>query len=263
MTSAQSALRIHKGHTTHRRFSPFKSSFKYRLALIDVDVDRLDEAGKQTRLFSVEQATLFSFRRRDHGEKRDQPLRPWVEDTLQKAGLKIPNGAIRLVTFPRHTFYKFAPISLWLCLDRQNEPKAIVYEVRNTFGERHCYVAPVDGVWSTHDADKRFHVSPFFDVSGKYKFSLRLTEDELHLGVTTMKDGAPLHSATMVTRIENATDGAFLKTALTMPFSTIGVTMGIHWEALKLWIKGAKYHSKPPKTEQSPTLAVSSAALEN
>lgn len=245
MTSESAALNLHRGETVHRRFTPFSSSFRYRLALIDLDIDRLDEANLQTWLFSVERPAMFSFRRRDHAGFEKRALRPWAEATLLRAGVTPPTGSIRLITFPRHLFYKFAPISLWIAHDETGSPAAIIYEVRNTFGECHSYVAALEGSRSRHEAQKSFHVSPFFDVSGTYQFSLRITQNGLHLGVTTIAEGQPVHSASLSTNCAPASDKDLAAVAIGMPFSTIGVTMGIHWEALKLWIKGARYHPRP------------------
>ena len=255
MTNTPPALRLHLGETHHRRFTPFKSSFRYRVAMIDVDIDRLEEANRQTRLFSVEKLGLFGFRRNDHGSLQQTALRPWAETTFSDAGIEPPKGAIRLVTFPRHAFYKFAPISLWIAHTPEGHPEAILYEVRNTFGERHTYAASLQGNWSRHEAPKRFHVSPFFDVTGRYSFSLRYDADALRLGVTTIQNGRPVHSAGLATSVAPASDRSLAALAMSMPFSTIGVTLGIHWEAAKLWAMGARYHKKPLKVPNDPTLA--------
>ena len=255
MTATLPALRLHLGETRHRRFTPFKSSFRYRVAMIDVDIDRLDEASRQTRLFSVEGPGLFGFRRKDHGLLKSDALRPWAEATLLNAGIEPPKGAIRLVTFPRHVFYKFAPISLWIAHSLDGRPEAILYEVRNTFGERHTYAASLQGNWSRHEAPKRFHVSPFFDVSGRYGFSLIYEAGSMRLGVTTIQNGRPVHSAGLSTSIMPASDRSLASMALRMPFSTLGVIIGIHWEAVKLWTRGAHYHKKPLKKHNDPTLA--------
>ncbi|WP_158085577.1 DUF1365 domain-containing protein [Henriciella aquimarina] len=255
MTTRADALLLHQGWTTHWRFTPFKSSFRYKVCLIDVDIDHLNEADCQSRLFGVEKSALFSFRRDEHGAEEKAPLRPWAEAQFRDAGIDIECEQIRLVTFPRHLFYKFAPLSLWIAMNDRGEPAGILYEVRNTFGERHVYAAALDGAWSRHSAPKRFHVSPFFAVSGRYAFSVRYEADELHLGVTTLEDGQPVHSATLSTTITRATGSRLASIALGMPLSSLGVTIGIHWEALKLWVKGARYHRKPHAPKAVPTLA--------
>ncbi|GGB59004.1 DUF1365 domain-containing protein [Henriciella pelagia] len=247
-------LKLHYGKTRHRRFAPFQSSFIYKVFMIEIDIDRLDEVHKQCSLFSVDKANLFAFRQRDHGACGAVPLRDWAENELLKAGVVADRLNIKLVTFPRHTGYKFAPISLWVASDG-NTPVGIIYEVRNTFGERHCYTAALNGSWSRHAAPKSFHVSPFFDVSGTYEFSLQVTERGIRLGVTTTKDGKPQHMASLATRAQSATDSKLLTAAIIRPFSTLGVNLAIHWEALKLWLKGAKYHPKPQLSKQKTTVA--------
>lgn len=256
------ALRLMLGHTTHVRSVPFGHRFKYGLAMIDVDIDRLVEAAKQSWLFSFERANLFSFRRKDHGERKTKDLRLWADRHFEGAGINLDGGAIRLLTFPRHIFYKFSPISLWLGHGPKGELRGILYEVNNTFGETHTYVAatPETGR-SRHSADKVFHVSPFFDVSGKYQFTLRSDDDKLSLIVATFDGGQQTHMATIKVKARPATNAAFVKLAVTRPFLTLGVTLAIHWQALKLFIKGAKY--RHPQTPAHPSsIAVSDSVHE-
>ena len=257
----QPALSILKGHTVHQRSIPFVHRFRYGLALIDIDIDRLDEASKQSVCFSVDRTNLFSFNRKDHGARQDSPLRPWADQQFQDAGVQLEGGAIRLVTFPRHAFYKFAPISLWLGHGPDGALRGILYEVNNTFGETHTYVAatPETGRHQ-HGTDKAFHVSPFFDVSGKYEFTLKRSEDQLSLVVATKTPSGQSHVATISAKTSPATSAAFVGVALTKPFSTLGVTLAIHWQALKLWLKGAKYHSKPKQSPVRTTIATSRSA---
>lgn len=258
----QPALQLLKGHTVHQRSQPFTHRFRYSLALIDIDIDRLEEAGQQSSLFSIDKAGLFSFSRRDHGALTDTPLRPWAETEFKKAGIAINGGAIRLVTFPRHALYKFAPISLWLGHGPDGDLRGILYEVNNTFGETHIYAAatPNNGK-NKHDTDKAFHVSPFFDVSGTYEFTLKRTDDQLSLIIATRKGGLQSHVATISANASPATTGAFIKLALTKPISSLGVSAAIHWQALKLWVKGAKYHSKPKQSSVRTTIATPKKAV--
>jgi len=251
-----SPLRLWSGQTLHKRFFPFERAFRYQLALIDVDIDRLDEAGRISRLFTINRPGLFSFYEKDHGgPSRKVSLRNWAEALFAEAGVRLGAGAIRLVTFPRHFFYKFAPLSLWYGYDAGGRLAGIIYEVRNTFGERHCYVAAVDGPRAVHSADKAFHVSPFFDVSGQYRFTLREPAETLDIVVENLKDGERTHLANIKARKRDATTGTLMALALRNPLSTLGVTIGIHWQALLLWLRGARYHSKPPPPEKSASVA--------
>lgn len=251
-------LRLWSGQTLHKRFFPFEREFRYALVLIDVDIDRLEEAGRMSRLFAVNRTGLFSFHEADHGgPERTTGLRAWADDLFATAGVSLHGGMIRLVTFPRHFFYKFAPLSLWYGFGKNGSLEGIIYEVRNTFGERHCYVARAEGERSVHFADKSFHVSPFFDVSGQYRFTLREPASTLDVVVENIKDGSRTHLANIKARMLPATTSNFLSLALKNPMSTLGVTVGIHWQALLLWIRGAKYFSKPLKPERTTTVAVS------
>lgn len=254
------ALNLWQGQTVHARYVPFERRFAYKIAMIDIDIDRLDEADAQTSLFSVDKPALFSFRRRDHGARQDAPLRPWAEDMLAKAGVALEGGAIRLVTFPRHLFYKFAPISLWYGYGPDGALRGIIYEVNNTFGDTHSYVAAVSTERSQHEAQKYFHVSPFFDVSGTYRFTLRAPAQSLGVVVESLKDGALMHMANIRARRQPATPRALLGLALARPFSTLGVTLAIHWQAAFIWLRGAKYRSRPTPPENPATIATESAS---
>lgn len=223
--------------------------------MIDVDIDRLDEASKQSSLFSVGLPNLFSFKRRDHGARKRADLRPWAEAEFAKAGVSLDGGAIRLVTFPRGVFYKFAPISLWFGFGPDDAMRGIIYEVNNTFGETHCYVANASGQRAQHECAKQFHVSPFWDVTGDYRFTLRPLGNSLDVVIDSLVEGKRIHMANIKAKCVPATTGTLLKTALAKPFSALAVTIGIHWEALHLWRKGAGYRSKPKPPEQRTTIA--------
>jgi uncharacterized protein len=254
------ALQLWTGQTVHKRFVPFERAFRYDLVLIDIDIDRLSEAEAASPMFRVNRPGVFSFHERDHGgPSRQGSLRAWADGLLARAGVDVQGGFVRLVTFPRHLFYKFAPLSLWYGYSADGALKGIIYEVRNTFGERHCYVAPVDAPRAVHSADKMFHVSPFFDVTGRYRFTLRAPAATLDVVVENFVDGARTHFANIKAKPLPATSGNLLKLAARNPLSTFGVTAAIHWQALQLWIKGARYHSRPALPDEAATLAAAEA----
>jgi DUF1365 family protein len=251
------AVQLWFGRTVHERRTPFRRRFSYRIGLIDLDLDRLAEAGRATVLLGIDRPGLFSFRSKDHGPREQgASLKDWALGLLGDAGVDLGGGKIRLVTFPRHLFYKFAPISLWYGYSRSGELRGIIYEVKNTFGERHCYVAQAGGPVSKHRAEKMLHVSPFFDVSGEYRFVLRAPGNLLKLTVNNYKDNELQHLATIAAHRADATAMNFARLGFGLPLSSLGVTAAIHWQALKLWLRGARYHSKPP----APAAAHSRAA---
>ncbi len=253
------ALSLMTGRTVHTRFVPYERRFAYGLCLIDIDIDRLGEASRTSPLFAVDRPALFAFRTADHGAKERGPLRPWAETTFAAAGIALDGGPVRLLTFPRHAFFKFAPISVWRGHGPDGRLRGVIYEVNNTFGERHCYVADIAGTNTArarHQADKSFHVSPFFGVDGRYRFTLRAGDpDRFSLLVETHHDGARTHLATMQARAQPATSARLVRAAIGQPLASLGVLAAIHWEALWIWRRGARYHSKPAPPLSATTIA--------
>ena len=251
------ALRLWTGKTVHHRYSPFERRFCYDICLIDMDIDKLEEASQQTPLFAVGRPALFSFKPEDNGPRdKHASLRGWAEDMYRTANVDLEGGPIRLITFARHLFYKFAPLSLWYGYDPEGNLKGIIYEVNNTFGERHCYVAAIDKRRSQHEADKSFHVSPFMDVAGKYLFTLRAPDNRLLLTVENWDNGARTHMANIVAEQAPVKSSTFLRLAIAQPLSSVGVMAAIHWQAMKVWMRGAGYHRKPAPPERAATVAL-------
>ena len=248
------ALRLLEGRTAHARFTPFQQRFSYPLLMVDLDIDRLAQVTGASPFFAVDSPSLYGVRTQDHGCGHKGRLRPWAQSQLESAGVNARDMTIRLVTFPRHLFYRFAPLSLWLASDRSGVLRGVIYEVNNTFGESHAYIAALPEHGAV-EADKRFHVSPFFDVTGKYRFTLRQTPERLGLVIDTLVDGTRTHMASIVARYRPADGRNLLRTAVTRPLSSLSVTTGIHWEALKLWLKGAGYRSRPALPESGQTFA--------
>ena len=164
---------------------------------------------------------------------------------------------IRLITFPRTEFFSFSPLSIWVALDPNGSVSGLIYEVNNTFGERHSYVANAKDLGLTHEASKQFHVSPFFDISGNYRFTVTHDVDGIELLIENIEDGKRLHTAALHLKRKAVTNASLIKFVLTSPLSGIGVMAAIHWEALKLFIKGMKYRPKPPVPEKVSTISTS------
>ncbi len=232
--------------TVHVRFTPFKRRFSQRLLHLYLDVDRIADAAKALRLFAYNRPGVFSFYDKDHGDRTGAPLRVWAERMFREAGVELGGGRIGLLTFPRVLGYVFNPISLFIGHDCEGRARGVIYEVNNTFGETHAYVAPLqDGPVNAHAARKNLHVSPFFDVAGQYRFRLKPPEQDFHLAVENEVEGRIAHSATLGGARAALTDGRLLRTLVTYPFMTLQVIAAIHWHALFLWLRGAGYRAKP------------------
>jgi DUF1365 family protein len=251
---SEPAIRLWFGRTVHRREAPFVRSFSHAIAMIDVDIDRLAEANASSKLFSVNANNAIAFRETDRGARRaDVPLRLWAEAQFAEAGVFLDGGQIRLISFPRVLGHGFAPISIWLGHGPDGALRGAIYEVHNTFGETHAYVSACTR--AQHVADKEFFVSPFFDVSGQYRFILRPSAERLELIVENLGSDGRNHVASLMARPRPISDPAILKWLIQLPLSGLGVVFAIHWQALILWVRGARYHIRPAQRPSQTTIA--------
>ena len=262
------ALSLWIGRTAHVREQPFRRAFHHRVAMIEIDIDRLDDAANSSSFFSVNAFNLVSFHTRDHGSRDGGSLRDWAMQRYDEAGLDLADGSIRLVTFPRVCGYGFAPISIWYGYDAGNTLKGVIYEVHNTFGESHAYVGSIDGTLApdarcTQYVPKAFHVSPFMDVSGKYRFTLNNPAEKLRLIIENLAGEGRWHSASLLARRRSANAFSILKHFGLRPFAAVGVTAAIHWQAMCLWMRGAVYHSRPTPPNSPSTVTETASQKAN
>ncbi|MDE1157094.1 MAG: DUF1365 family protein [Neorhizobium sp.] len=251
------------GHVTHARMKPKSHKLAYRIYSLLLDLDELDALDKGLRLFSIDRFNLFSFYRRDRGDRSGSDLRQQVEAAMRKVGLKPDGGPIMLLAMPRLLGWAFNPLSIYFCHDRHGAPVAILWEVDNTFGERHSYMIPVEtrlaGGEIVQHCDKRFYVSPFMDMDLRYRFRVTPPGDTFSIKIDTLdRDGELVLTARHLGRRQPLTDATLLKAFFAIPFLTLRVVGGIHWEALKIWLKGVRLRRRPPPP-QEPVTAVHAA----
>jgi DUF1365 family protein len=247
----QAAAVLYPGEVMHQRLKPFGHRFAYKVFSLLVDIDRLDEVGRLSPLLSVNRPNLASFREADQTERDGETLRAFADRLLANAGLEKPAERILLLSYPRIFGYVFNPISVYFAYDAQDKLLALIYAVRNTFGERHTYVARIEpgdlseaGVRQTRA--KRFHVSPFIGMDARYHFRILPPGRAIRLRIHETENGEPLLSATFAGQAKQLTTAALASCLLRIPFMTWKIMAGIHWEALKLWLKGARFHRSPP-----------------
>ncbi|MBL8345149.1 MAG: DUF1365 domain-containing protein [Rubrivivax sp.] len=188
-----------------------------------------------------------SFHDRDHGDGGSDSL-AWLQRLLAEHGVRDADGEVWLQTYPRVLGFVFKPVSFWFCHRADGSLRAVVAEVNNTFGERHCYLLddPQVGWGRTLQADKAMHVSPFFPVSGGYRFRFARTAGRLVSRVEHFdSDGTLLVTSVSGTLAPLDTRGV-RAALLRMPLLTLGVVARIHWQALRLWLKRVPFHRKPP-----------------
>lgn len=248
------AARLYPGKVMHARLMPFGHRFTYRVFSLLIDLDRLSEAERMSRLFSVNRRNLVSFHESDHLDHKtgQDELRPYVDHLLDRAGVDRA-ARVQLLCYPRIFGYVFNPLSVYYCYGDDGTLSALIYEVRNTFGERHTYVCPVEpGQVSAsgvrQERTKIFYVSPFIDLGTRYLFRMIPPGDTVRLRILETEGGKPLLSATFSGAAEPMNGANLCRQLIRLPFMTVKILLGIHWEALKLWVKGAKFHSRgtPP-----------------
>lgn len=247
---------LYVGSVAHRRFRPKAHHLRYRVFSLLLDIDELPLLARELRFFSLRRFNLFSFRPRDHLSGKTDDLRGEIEALLRDAGVAPDGGAIRLLTMPRILGYGFNPLSIFFCHRKDGALAAILYEVNNTFGERHSYLVPSpggDGVMR-HACCKEFYVSPFMGMEMRYAFRIRDPRETFTLSISVADgDGPMLNAAQSMRRVE-MTDAQLLRVFLTHPLLTLKVIFGIHFEALFIWLKGVRLQVRPPPPEAAVTI---------
>ena len=243
-----------QGHTWHGRKGAIKNAFQYS---IDYALINLSASVSKPNLFSHNSPNLMSLRDRDHGgAPRAGRGLLWAQQVLQSHNLGL-EGDIFLLAQPRVLGHVFNPVSFWLCHDKSAQLCAVIAEVSNTFGDRHSYLCchpdlrPITAQ-ETINAEKIFHVSPFQPLTGAYTFRFDITAEAIDIKIdyTTPSGGV---IATLRAAREPMTNRSILGALRRRPFGSRRVLALIHWQALKLWWKGARFHVRPepPNTEVS------------
>jgi len=251
---------LYFGNVTHRRLRPRSHELRYRLFWTLIDLDEIAELSRRSAIFSYNRSNVLSFHDKDHGDASGKPLRSQVERMLADHGIAFDGGPIRLFCMPRIFGYAFNPISIYFCYQKDRDLGAIVYEVHNTFGERHSYVfdARETPIPHAHACGKRFHVSPFMDIGMRYEFRTVLPGERVAVAIKgSDADGTLIH-ASLAGVAAPFTSANLLRGLLLYPLMTFKVTAAIHWHAFRLWLKGIRIRPKPQPPGE-PTTPILSA----
>jgi len=247
---------LYAGEVMHRRAQPHHR-LRYRVFSLLIDLDELPTLDRRLRWFSHNRFNLLSFHDRDHGRRDGTAPRAWVDAALAANGIET-GGRITLLCFPRLWGYVFNPLSIFFCYAPSGALRAVLYEVRNTFGDKHGYLIEVPPRSADRNDDRRnsgaaidqacakaFHVSPFLPLAGEYRFRLKPPGERLAIQIRHLIDGAEVLLATHTGRREALSDTTILRNVIRHPLMTVKIIAGIHWEALFLWLKRAGFHRRP------------------
>ncbi len=250
------ALALYAGNVMHARLKPVVHRFTYAMTSILIDLDRLETAAKASAFFSVNRRNLVAFHERHHGPRDGSPLRPYIDGLLRSAGCPRPSR-IRLLCYPTVLGHTFNPLAVYFCENTAGTITALVYQVHNTFGQSHIYVEPIrdrqfDRGVIRQERNKGFYVSPFMEMGMTYRFRVNPPAETVALRILELDGEGPILSAAFFGRYKVASSKSLLTAVLKTCGITWKVTAGIHWEALRLWLKGMKLKDMPsPPPEAS------------
>ncbi|MFL5673861.1 MAG: DUF1365 domain-containing protein [Chloroflexota bacterium] len=235
-----------EGVVRHRRVRPFAYALEHRVYYVALDLDELDEVPRRIRSISRGRRNLLSFRDDDHFDPPARDVHVRLLDHLRGEGVDPRGWRVTLVTNLRVLGYVFNPASFFLCRDGTGDLRVVVIEVHNTHGERHLYTLQgdtSDGRTSLVDSmEKAFYVSPFIELTGRY--TVRVRDEAARLRITINEDpgdGLLLHTSLDLTR-RRLSDRMVLRMLVRHPFVTHRTIGLIHWHALRLWLRGARFH---------------------
>ena len=246
---------IYKGQVKHQRFEPRTHEFTYSLFMLYVDLNELPNLFKPYWLWSVNSPGVASFYRKDHHGDPQISLSDSIRTLVsEKTGCR-PKGPIRLLTHFRYFGYVFNPLSLYFCYDESDSNvEYVVAEVMNTpWKEQHCYVLENDqkdpeNLVISHQ--KEFHVSPFMDLNMEYRWNIRFPNKTLHVQIENWQADKKVFDAVIDLQKVEVNSTNLKNVLLNFPLMTLKVITAIHFEALKLWMKGVVYvpHPKQHRT---------------
>lgn len=244
---------LYAGLVSHTRVKPHKHKLAYRVFMLLVDLDELP--GLKLKTLGVGRFNLFGFDTRRFGDGSGRPLKAQVEATLAEAGIPT-GGPVRLLAMPQILGRGFNPLTVYFCHGPDGALSAMLYEVNNTFGERHSYLIPApNAALIKQGCAKGFYVSPFMDMDLTYAFRILRPEERVLVAVDTSDAEGLVLAASFSGERRELTDRNLFRAWLTHPWMSLGVVAAIHLEALQIWLKGEKVRVRPPKPARAVTVA--------
>ena len=247
---------IYNGEVIHKRFKPKVHYFRYKVFSLLIDLDELNTLNNLIHYFSYNRFNLISFYDKDHGYRDGSSLKQWVIKNLKDAGINNQEINIKLLCYPRIFGYVFNPLSVFFVYDKSKSLIAILYEVKNTFGEQHTYVFQINSDQNIieNSCIKKFFVSPFMDLKSEYFFKILIPGNKLSIVIDQRDSEGKLLFASQDGKRSELTSKNLLFSYLKHPLMTFKIISAIHFEALRLWLKGIKLVKKKIKIKNNITI---------
>lgn len=236
---------LYRGRVRHRRSVDVEHAFTYRCYMPYLDLDELDEVFAGRWLWSTRRPALARYRRNDYFGDPQQPLADAVRDLVkQRLGFR-PDGAVRMLANIRQFGVVFNPATFYYCFDADDRLAAVICEITNTpWRERHAYVLDARHK-SEFEFRKTFHVSPFLGMDHTYRWIFTRPDRSLTVHMENYKDGEKLFDATLTLHREEISGGSLARALISFPVMSVKVVTGIYWQAFRLWLKRAPFHTHP------------------
>ena len=246
---------IYNGQVIHKRFKPKEHFFKYKVFSLLLDLSELSLLDRELKIFSYNKFNILSFYDIDHGPRDGTSLISWVKENLNNNNINSNEIRIKLLCYPRVWGYIFNPLSIFFVYDKNSNLISILYEVKNTFGEQHTYVFKIDkdDQLFEHSCKKKFHVSPFIEMNCLYYFKILKPTDKLSVVINQNDDSGKLLFASQDGLKNELNNKNLMISYISNPLMSFKIIGAIHFEALKLWIKGIKLVKKKFKIKNNIT----------
>ena len=246
---------IYNGNVIHKRFKPKEHYFKYKVFSLLIDLDELNIIKEKIKIFSYNKFNILSFFDNDHGPRDGTSIKDWVKKNLKSIGIYEDAIQIKLLCYPRIFGYVFNPLSVFFIYNQHSELISILYEVKNTFGEQHTYIFKTNNhEVILNNCSKKFYVSPFIEMDCVYNFKVLKPSERISVIIDQRDKNGKLLYASQDGIAKDLNTKNLLFSFISHPLMTFKIIAAIHYESLKLWIKGIKLVRKKLKIKNNTSI---------